>query len=266
MSIRVRVGELADLDVIVSLTRDRRRELAELEPEFFRPRSGADELHPLFLTYCLSNRDTAAMIASDPTGDVGCAIVHSQRRHYWVDDFCVVNHRWDDVGDAIISAITNSPLVLCSPRRDHAQSTWLRSRNARRVSEYHSVRLVTGQKHVPTVGTDALLGQLGQAPTHTFLNGELDANAPDALVFKNEHGYVIGTPPSTPPIFDPGGPTTVIDRIVGSDRASLLRDAAAIAQERGDIQLVVVCADHDPELRSILSSAGSTVPVEVWQL
>ena len=268
VSINVRAGTADDLDVIVSLTRARRSELAELEPQFFRARSGADELHPLFLKYCLDNRDMTTLIASDPTGDVGCAIVQTQCSHFWVDDFCVLDHRWDDVGEAIICAITVSPLVLCCPRHDHAQIRWLRNRNAQRVSEYHSIRLTTGepQPQAPAAEPDVAPVHLAQAPTHTFANGELDPKAPNALVIDNEAGYVIGTPPSSPPIYDPGGPTTIIDRIVGNNRAALLRQAAAFAYGRGDIQLVVVCETNDTELDTILTTAGSTVPVEVWRL
>ena len=75
--------------------------------------------------------------------------------------------------------------------------------------------------------TDEPLGPLSTAPAHTFANGELDPDTANALVLNHRRKYVIGSPPLMSPIYDPGGPATVIDRIVGTDRQGLLREAAS---------------------------------------
>ena len=86
----------------------------------------------------------------------------------------------------------------------------------------------------------------------------------DGLRIANEEGIVIGDASVEPPIYDPGGPTTVIDRIVGQNREALLNHAIDAAGARGDAQLIVVADVHDDELIGLMSAAGGTQPVVNW--
>jgi hypothetical protein len=86
---------------------------------------------------------------------------------------------------------------------------------------------------------------------HTF-GGALDPDAPGALTITTDDGYVVGSASTTPPTYDPGGPTCVVDRIVGTNRLGLLNDAMTAAASRGDHQLLVVAATNDDDLVHLL--------------
>ena len=53
-------------------------------------------------------------------------------------------------------------------------------------------------------------------------------------------------------MYDPGGPSCVVDRIIGPERASLLDAAMATAAERGDAGMVVVSDAADKALEDLL--------------
>ena len=86
---------------------------------------------------------------------------------------------------------------------------------------------------------------------HTF-GGAFDPDAPGALKITNDDGHVVGSVSTTPATYDPGGPTCVIDRIVGTNRLRLLDDAMTAAASRRDHQLLVVATTNDDELVHLL--------------
>lgn len=55
----------------------------------------------------------------------------------------------------------------------------------------------------------------------------------------------------------------MIDQLVGDDRGATLDRALAVAADRGDAQVVVVCAPDDAELEAVLSQRGFTPVVDV---
>jgi Acetyltransferase (GNAT) family len=84
-------------------------------------------------------------------------------------------------------------------------------------------------------------------------------------------GFAIGRLVAAPPVYDPGGPTCLIDDFaVESPDAwelaglALLRDVSRVARDRGAVQVVVVAARHDEPKRRALTEAGLTPASEWW--
>ena len=245
MPITIRPAALSDLDAIVGLTRQRRRELAGWEPVYWNPRVGADDLHPLFLRYCVDEATIPVHVAVDVGEVVGCGILQPQHQQWFLDDLCVLDDRWSDVGEALAASFEVSPTILCCPRRDIQESTWLAHRGAFRISEYHAIDLRSwaDRDDLAWIRSDSTVRP--HLPTHTFMKGHLESTTAGALVLHGEAGDLIGTPPISPPTHDPGGPTTVIDCVNGPNREQLFRCAIEACRTRGDAQLIVVCATED---------------------
>lgn len=84
-------------------------------------------------------------------------------------------------------------------------------------------------------------------------------------------GFAVGTIVAAPPVYDPGGPTCVIDDFavafpeqwptVGVDLLGALRRAA---RERGAAQVVVVCGHLDGPKRTALEHSGLSIASEWW--
>ena len=95
-------------------------------------------------------------------------------------------------------------------------------------------------------------------PTHSFGGAPFDPSVPGALtVVAADGGFVIGPPGVEPPLYDPGGPSCVVDRIIGPDRASLLDAAMATAVGRGDAGMVVVSDVAEQALQDLLAVRAS---------
>ena len=81
-------------------------------------------------------------------------------------------------------------------------------------------------------------------------------------------GFVIATLVEAPPVYDPGGPTCLIDDFVvapeawPSTGAALLTAALREAQARGAVQSVVVCGHQDEPKRAMLNGNGFSIASE----
>ncbi len=82
-------------------------------------------------------------------------------------------------------------------------------------------------------------------------------------------GFVLGTLVDAPPVYDPGGPTGLIDDFAVADASlwsstgrRLLEEALRRLRERGATQVTVVCGHHDRAKRSLLSDAGLAIASE----
>lgn len=266
MTITVRRAGSDDLDAVLALTRQRRAELATWEPVYWNPSATADQLHPMFLGWVLTQEEPAVWLAVESGSAVGCAVVNRQRSHWFCDDFCVSDERWADVGAALLNTITDAPLVTCVPERDAAEQAWLRGRGAAPASTTFMLRVAGGADGAAPPSCPPFDGDLPAPPMHTFTGGVIDPAVEGGLRIADSRGVLIGSAGMMPPIYDPGGMTTIVDRIVGPDRAGLLKDALALAGARGDVGVLVVCAADDTELAAIASDLGATIPVRTWRL
>lgn len=84
-------------------------------------------------------------------------------------------------------------------------------------------------------------------------------------------GFATGAVVPAPPVYEPGGPTCVVDDFAVGDPelwptvgVALLRTVRRTARERGAVQLVVVCGHLDQAKRSALEASGLTIASEWW--
>lgn len=102
-----------------------------------------------------------------------------------------------------------------------------------------------------------------EAPANTFGGSPFDAEVPGALVAGDDDGnYAIGSPGAEPPIYDPGGPTCVVDQLGGPNRRTAAGLAIAAAASRGDAQLVIVSAGQD-DIRRELAELGFAPQIDL---
>jgi hypothetical protein len=83
-------------------------------------------------------------------------------------------------------------------------------------------------------------------------------------------GFVIAALVPAPPVYDPGGPTCLIDDFVVADLdlwpsmgRELLDEVHQRAARRGAVQSLVVCGPLDQQKRSMLLAAGSVI-ISEW--
>ena len=141
---------------------------------------------------------------------------------------------------------------------------WAATRRAATASCWRRRKAIP-RRLPPNGSAPGIVGLVPRGAPHTF-GASIDPTVAGGLRIADPRGVLVGSAPLTPPIYDPGGPSTIIDRVVGDDRAGLLNDGLDISRARGDIQVIVVCGAHDAELDEILDRHGARTPVEVWQV
>lgn len=254
----VRPATHDDLDVIVGLTKAMRRQLARWAPVYFNPTAEADELHPVFLEFMVDSEDhvTQALV-SDEGAMVGFFAEHALagEPRIWVDDLCVSDEALWPSAIREIREVVARPWVTCVSIQDESRTAALAESGLGVVSSFwarttHDVVAAEPAEFNP-VDFDA-----SNAAPHTFGGQAFRPDLPGALIVGSQAGYAIGSPPATPPIYDPGGPTTVIDQVNGPDRSKVLEMALAAAAHRDDAQVIVVCGEEDTELSVIVGESG----------
>ncbi len=251
-----------DLKLVVSLTRATRRRLAEWAPVYFCPAAGADEGHAGFLAFMIGSDDysTRVLVADGET--VGFFVEVAQGARIWIDDLCVTDEAlWPAAVDAITKSVA-APWSTCVASLDATRTTALLADGLRVISSYWARSTddvsVPAPPHEPSDAGE--LPEPGFDPAnaafHTFGGQAFQPDVPGVLVVTSSQGYAIGSPSVTPPIYDPGGPTTIIDQITGPDRRELLQQALTSAAARADAQVVVVCAEADSELEQMVAEAS----------
>jgi len=114
------------------------------------------------------------------------------------------------------------------------------------------------------VSSIAVPTELADPPVHVWLPAM--ARESVTVIGDGGHGYAVMSPAiSAPPIYDPGGKPSVIDRVIGADRQSLLFRALSFAQQRGDVGCILVVEAHDTELSDIADRLAARHPVDVFQ-
>lgn len=260
MAVRIAVG--GDLAAIVALTAARRRRLADWSPSWWKMAAGADDLHPLWLGHLIGADGPVVRVVEADGVVAGCAISMPQPDQWFVDDVALADDRlWPTAGAELLAAVVERPALTCVPTADRAASAAMASAGIDVVSTYWIGQPVAGP--VPSAGTTA---EVPLGPPHTF-GGALDPAAPGAIVLAAGDGVVVASPPlPPPPIYGDGGTVCIVDRLTGSDPASLLAAIRAAAAARGDVRICVVAAPDDHALASVLTAADfeRTVDVHRW--
>ena len=258
---RVRDAQAQDLAEILKLTSAMREQLAAWSPVYFQPRAGADAIHAQFLEFAVDAPDQRASVFIQDGAAIGFFRQADQPHHVWVDDLCLQEPAlWGQVARVLADTLGSVRWVTCVSPHDSDRIDALSSVGATKISSYWS-KLLDG--HPPDTDTSQVAGvpttpeQRPDAPAHTFGGVTFDPGIPGALVVSDDNGnYAIGSPSVEPPIYDPGGPTCVVDQIGGPDRGTALDLAMLTTAARGDAQLVVVSANHDDQMREELEARG----------
>ncbi len=84
-------------------------------------------------------------------------------------------------------------------------------------------------------------------------------------------GFALGTVIASPPVYDPGGPTCLVDDFTVADPVDwptigveLLRAVGQAARQRGAAQIVVITAHLDTAKRTALAASGLSLASEWW--
>jgi ribosomal protein S18 acetylase RimI-like enzyme len=264
VTLTVRTAQPSDLDAIARMTAANRRRLAAWSPLWWRPAQAADQIHPLWLQHLIVSEGPVVRVAEHNGEVVGC-IASTQQPHTWfIDDLAVTTEdRWADVGAALIEAVAERPAMTCASPADQGRLAALGNAGLAHVSDYWIRETAAGEPKTLPIPAGAAIP--APAP-HTF-GGPFDPHAPGALAFTTDDGgMVIGSPSITaPPVYDPGGTTCIIDRLLDATDA-LVDTAIAAAGQRGAGAIAVVVAATDSRLQSILAGHGfqRTVAVYRW--
>ncbi|HEX6444643.1 MAG TPA: hypothetical protein VF053_06135 [Streptosporangiales bacterium] len=253
MTIAVRTADVDDLAAITNITAAARRQRAEWEPEYFRAADGADEAHERYLRKVLSGGDGVVPRVVTSDGEVvGFALAVRQDGQWLVDDVAAADEGWWSDGMLkLLRAVEERPALLCVPRSDIRQTG---------CADALGLRL---RSSCWRLGLDGTLPPAGGEVTETDADGLRPAPHQPFRVRPEDDGAtvlgepsggraVLAAPVQAPPMYDPGGTTGLVDRVTGGRRADLVAAAAHAAAARGDVQLVVVCAEDDPGLEDVL--------------
>lgn len=256
----VRTATPADIDTVAVLAAQRRRRLASWEPEFWHSAADADILHRDLLGTLLAADATRTLVVVDaddrPLGF--CAEMPQQgpRGPYvCVDDVCVAEGRWTDLGTALLAAVDTAPAVMCVPCADIEMATSA-IRAGYELSAHCRLRRLRPVERPARPRSTKLPSTKYAPPLHTF--GSVDPRAPGSLTVTDRDGsHVVGSASlPAPPVYDPGGTTCVVDRVVGPTGPDLLEDVCALASRRGDVHVVVVHSAADVDLDDGLAVRG----------
>lgn len=146
-----------------------------------------------------------------------------------------------------------------------------RSEDLESILELAAARRWQYATYQPTFWRPAGDARARQRP---YLAGLIEDDAVVTLVADAANGVVgfaIGRLTSSPPVYDPGGGTCVVDDFTVADTADwstvgvdLLRAVRRIAQQRGAAQIVVVAGHLDVAKRTALAASGLSIASEWW--
>jgi hypothetical protein len=262
MALQLREARPDDLDDVAALTRRNRHQLAAWEPSYWQMAQNADELHPLWLAHLLTSADAVARVVVDGGAVVACAICVRQPGQWFADDLATAtDERWSDAGTLLLRALDERPLLTCVPTKDRPRVAAAGDAGWAHVADYRTLRLEapTG----PRLARTTTAAPPPPPAPHTF-GGAIDPTDPGAIVVSDGRGIAVASAPlPAPPVYDPGGTSCVVDRVVGPEPGDLLDEVAAAAAEAGAAQLIVVCGTGDDALRRALDDRRAGHPVEV---
>lgn len=265
MGATVRPAVAGDLDAIAALTAAHRVRLAEASPRWWGVALGADEMHRLWLGHLIAADGPRFRVVEVGAVVRGCGVALDQGHQWFLDDLAVGDDGdWDGAGAALLAAVGETPVLTCAAPCDAARAGALRRAGLRLASRVWIGDAVAGD--LPAgVGPLATGRPLPPPAAHTF--GVLDPSAVGALALGDgDGGVVTGSGPVTaPPVYAAPGTVCIVDRLVGSDRAGLLRAAVAAAGARRDSLVAVVAVADDGDLAGVLGGAGFVPTVDVYR-
>lgn len=263
----IRPAVAEDLDRIAALTAERRRDLARWEPDYWRAAIDADEAHLRYLRFLVSSDAHPTRAAETDGSLVGFIACNPQPGQWFADDLSVGRERPDGVqlGADLYRAITERPALTCVPHADVEGRRMAEAASLRALSSYWRLRLPNAGSSPDAGLPTSRIADLATPPPHTFHPARPLPEDAMLTVVDEVGGYGVASPSlPAPPVYDPGGTTCVIDRVIGDDRARILDALIHAARSRGDVQAVLVIAAADEDLRTIAEAHGWHRIVDVF--
>ncbi len=264
-----RMPNASDLPAILELARKNRTLLAELEPDFWRKSANADESHRAFVTYQIANEELIKRILERNGRVIGYAVSSDHPSgFYFIDDVCLsADADWMTDGAHLLRSIEERPAIMTAPHLDTPRVETARAIGLELISTVRSLRF----DQEPPLDLDpspvtpiTVPEELAAPPMHVWL----PVMAPEfiTIIGDGSGGYAVISPAILPPpIFDPGGKPSVVDRVIGEDRQSLLMNALSFAYQRGDVGVILVVEAQDTELSAIADRLGARHPMDVFK-
>ena len=264
----VRPAAADDLPHILPLTVQNRALQARLDPAFWRPSANADALHAQFLEYLVKNQDITARVLEKDGRVIGFAVSVQQPGLWFIDDVCLAEEGdWATDGAQLLGAIDERPAAMTAP---HGDTDRIRAAIACGLELASTFRLIRLDEPSPKLDLtevrieplEALPQHLVDPPLHVF-GGAMTAER--VVVIGDENGgYAVVSPSvQAPPIYDPGGTTAVLDRVISEDRRRTLHRALRYAAQRGDVGVILVVDGRDEELADLADELDASHPVDV---
>jgi hypothetical protein len=216
----------SDADWAAGLMAERRLQYAAYSPVFWRPRRDIEQAHARFLGSQINDPSVIAV-----RGDDGFAIATRTGDQYYVDDFAVLNGRWEDIGADLLSAVWRRAAALGA----------------------HELRVVTARLDKPKVATLTALGFRLSQQWWVKPVARPSAEQRSDGVFVGDGYRVMRT--VAPPVYDPGGPVGLVEQFAD---AKSLREAERIAADDGLVLLIAPLDSADLK-SAALDQCGFTV-------
>lgn len=213
------------------LMEDRRAEYEEYSPVFWRRRHGIVPVHGAFLASQIASSGAIALCCDD-----GFAIATPDGEQYYVDDFAVLDNRWQDVGRALLLGVWEE----AEPRGAVA------------------LRVVTACLDQPKVAMLSAMGlQLWQQWWVKPLVPISVAGVDTGVLEGDGYRIVRG---AAPPVYDPGGPVGLLQYFEGKDALTAAESAAA----QNGLVLLIAPLGSSHEHEAILSGHGYEVASQFY--
>ncbi len=261
----VRMASEKDLPAILELTTGNRALLARLEPRFWNPSAKADELHAMFIQFLLTKPDVSKRVLEKDGRVIGFAVAGRQPDGWIIDDVCLAEDAdWETDGVVLLKAIEERPAAMSAPHGDTARVRAAADAGLELMSTYRVIELEPYRGRPGEAKTSRSPEKVIDPPFHTW--GPLMPSESVVFIVDDEGGYAVASAPiPAPPIYDPGGTSVIIDRVVGEDREALLAKALSFAADRGDVQAILVVGADDKDLTNIADRLGARHPVDVFR-
>ncbi len=278
----IRNATVADVPHMVDLSEKKRTQYQDFQPLFWRKAADSRERQLPFFEDQLTNDDIVALVHEE-AGEIDGFLIASLRggQECTIDDFALADEdNWESVGAALLHAAGGAAkargveryVVICGyldqPKRamlDHFGLTLDRY-------WYTAALAAPSRADAPHVRA----ATAADAPQMAQVAGQAGRDYPEieregAIVLVHEEagvirGYASAIVVSTPPVYDPGGPTgLVLESAVvepgrwGTVGQALLTRTAAEAASQDAVQYVVICSASDQPKQAALEALGLTI-------
>lgn len=286
MNTYIRKAVVDDIPRMVDLSEQKRIQYQEYQPVFWRKAQNSLEMQKPFFEMQITNNDVIALVYAKQNEIQGFVIANARsKKECNIDDFCVANaSEWSIVGKALMEAVgyqaqergVTNYLVVCGhldqPKRamllDFGLSLdryWYTA-----PIERNMIQETRKEIRLASAADASQMSRLSQQERTSY--PEIGKDNTIVLVYdenKTIRGYAIAIVIPTPPVYDPGGLTSLFTEFT-VDRPNewitcgeaLLKAVGQESQKRGAVQYVVICTSTDQPKQSMLRKAGLTIASE----